>query len=167
MNTEELQNAYGPISEYWENVRYNMNSYQRVKEFMETFGHPVYDEPQVIEDVDWEKMRVELIREEFCELLDAMGYPESARWIRDVVLWKSEDADIVETADALGDMEYVVNGLAAGMGIPLDDVVAEIHRSNMTKLDDDGKPIYREDGKILKGPNYEPPQLKKVLWPDS
>jgi predicted HAD superfamily Cof-like phosphohydrolase len=71
--------------------------------------------------------------------------------------------NVVAAADALGDLEYVVNGMALGMGIPLPEVVAEIHRSNMTKLGEDGKPIYREDGKILKGPGYEEPQLLKVL----
>lgn len=185
MNTEELQNAYGDpenfkdwgrgspkteefarrTAEALQNLRYNMNSYERVREFMETFGHPVYDKPTVIEDSDWEKMRLALIQEEFSELLDACGYPESARWVRDVVLIKDPEIDtnVVEAADALGDLEYVINGMALGMGIPLPEIVEEIHRSNMTKLGPDGKPIYREDGKILKGEDYEPPNLEKIL----
>src|SRR6478736_6317969 len=130
MNSEELQEAYG----YTDCSIDNRNSYQRVREFMEKFGHPVYDKPTKISDPGWEKMRLALIQEEFAELLDAMGYTESARWIRDVVLVKNGPVDLVEAADALGDIEYVVNGAAAGMGIDLPRVVAEIHRSNMTKL---------------------------------
>lgn len=163
MNTEELQSAYGEPYSWFKRHRLN-NSFERVVEFMRVFGHPVYDKPTVIEDEGWEKMRLGLIQEEFAELLEAAGYTESARWIRDVVLVKSGEADIVGVADALGDIEYVVNGMAAGMGINLPAVVKEIHRSNMTKLGADGKPIYREDGKILKGENYEPPNLEKVLF---
>ena len=145
------------------------NSYERVREFMEAFGHPVYDEPELIDDTLWEAMRLELIREEFCELLDSLGYEDAANSVRAVYLNPDEDyrdkRDLVGAADALGDLEYVVNGMALGMGIPLPEVVEEIHRSNMTKLGEDGKPIYREDGKILKGPTYEQPDLNKVLYP--
>lgn len=173
MNTEELQRAYGAVLSPEDEIALlkrrikllteQRNSYEQVAEFMEVFGHPVFDRPQTIEDADWEKMRLGLIQEEFAELLDAAGYGESANWIRDVVLVKSEVADVVEVADALGDLEYVINGMALGMGINLPDVVAEIHRSNMTKLGPDGKPIYREDGKILKGDAYERPNLRGVL----
>lgn len=162
MDSETLQASYGSV--FLKEATGPQNSYQRVREFMERFGHPVYDAPQAIEDADWEKMRLALIQEEFAELLDACGYIESARWIRDVVLLKAEETDLVAAADALGDIEYVVNGAAIGMGIDLPAVVKEIHRSNMTKLGPDGKPIYRADGKILKGEGYEPPQLEKVLW---
>lgn len=123
-----------------------MNSFERVKEFMLKFGHPVYESPRLIEDKGWEQMRVDLIEEEFKELQDAV-----------------EARDLVAIADALGDLEYVVNGMALGMGIDLPAIVAEIHRSNMTKLGADGKPVYREDGKILKGPGYEKPNLLPVL----
>lgn len=143
------------------------NSFEMVREFHEKFGHHINDEPKGLDlttGVDWEKMRLALIQEEFAELLQASGYPESARWIKDVVLLKDGQADIVEVADALGDLEYVINGMALGSGINLPAVVSEIHRSNMTKLGPDGKPIYREDGKILKGEDYESPQLQLVLW---
>lgn len=144
------------------------NSFERVREFMEKFGHPVYDEPTLIEDQLWEAMRLELIREEFCELLDALGYEDAANSIRAIYLNPDEDysekRDIVAAADALGDLDYVLNGAALGMGVPLPEVTKEIHRSNMTKLGPDGKPIYREDGKILKGPGYEKPNLEKVLF---
>lgn len=187
MNSEELANAYGPDllpkrtyrndnpyagSDYysdraigWEDrPKVPQNSYERVVEFMEAFGHPVYETPRLIEDEGWEKMRLGLIQEEFAELLDAAGYVESARWLRDVVLLKEREGDLIEIADALGDIEYVVNGAAAGYGIHLPDVVEEIHRSNMTKLGEDGKPIYRADGKVLKGPNYERPDIQGVLF---
>lgn len=124
------------------------NSYERVKEFMLTFGHPVYNQPALIEDAEWERMRIGLIDEELGELKHAIL-----------------ERDLIGAADALGDLEYVVNGMALGMGIDLPEVVKEIHRSNMTKLGPDGFPIYREDGKILKGQWYEPPDLEKVLFP--
>lgn len=182
MNSEELQHSYGVVlspeeeaahmrrkfellKERTENRLNKSNSYERVREFMLKFGHPVLDEPTLIGDSDWEMMRLELIREEFCELLDALGYKDSADSIRAVYINPDEDytGDVVAAADALGDLEYVTNGMALGMGINLPEVVEEIHRSNMTKLGPDGKPIYREDGKILKGEGYEPPNLEAVL----
>ena len=184
MNTEELQEAYGDpdglklwgrgfskseesaraASKFFEAAMADYrNSYERVREFMEAFGHPVYDEPTEVMDADWLHMRLELIREELGELYEACGY-ETSEWNEVVPVRQMNKTDLVAAADALGDLEYVVNGAALGMGIPLPDVVAEIHRSNMTKLGPDGKPIYREDGKILKGEDYEPPQLEKVLW---
>jgi len=72
--------------------------------------------------------------------------------------------DPVEIADALGDGIYVKYGHAIERGIPLDDVLREIHRSNMSKLGDDGKPVLRNDGKILKGPRYSPPDIAKVIY---
>lgn len=122
-----------------------MNSYQRVMEFHLTFDHPVEFVPTFINE-DRAKLRVELIDEEFAELKAAI-----------------QMKDIVGIADALGDLEYVINGAALEYGINLPEVVKEIHRSNMTKLGPDGKPIYREDGKILKGDNYEEPNIRKVL----
>ena len=138
------------------------NSYQRVKEFMEKFGHPVYERPTEIEDEDWLHMRLELIREELGELYEACGY-EIGEWNEVVPVRQMARTNVIAAADALGDLEYVVNGMALGMGIDLPEVVKEIHRSNMTKLGEDGKPIYREDGKILKGPGYEAPNLLKAL----
>lgn len=159
MDSKELQESYGPsvhfavdsksgtVNYAHKDERVHRNSYDLVREFMEKFGHPVFDEPQLIADADWEEMRVELIREEVKELEDAVA-----------------SRDLVGIADALGDLEYVVNGMALGCGIDLPAVVREIHRSNMTKLGQDGKPIWREDGKVLKGPGYEEPDLEKVLY---
>ena len=150
MNSAELQEAYTGRGGWGKGkgrlAEVKPNSFQMVREFMETFGHPVFDKPTLIEDKAWEEMRVGLIEEELQELKEAV-----------------EARDIVAIADALGDLEYVVNGMALGCGIDLPAVVTEIHRSNMTKLGPDGKPIYREDGKILKGEGYEQPDLPTVL----
>lgn len=173
MNTEELQDAYG-YQKLWGNgfskdFRRDANSYDKVKEFHETFGHPVATEPTVVSD-DRLVLRLTLILEEAIELADAMGFAtddikDSAEYMLHEIGPRvyEEDVDLVAVADALGDLEYVVNGAALEMGIPLPEVVAEVHRSNMTKLDSDGKPIYREDGKILKGEGFEEPRLAEVL----
>ena len=150
MNTEELQAAFAPNETpgYRAKVEgvIKPNSYKMVKEFHETFGHPVADEPNADVNSDREDLRLDLIAEEFNELETAVAAK-----------------DIVAIADALGDLEYVINGMALEYGIDLPAVVREIHRSNMTKLGPDGKPIYRADGKILKGEGYEPPNLEAVL----
>jgi predicted HAD superfamily Cof-like phosphohydrolase len=156
---DAVAHAKAKVKEFEEK---NRNSYERVREFMEAFGHPVYDKPTDIEDADWLHMRLELIREELGELYEACGY-ETSEWNEVVPVRQMDRMNIVAVADALGDLEYVVNGMALGTGIDLPEVVREIHRSNMTKLGADGKPIYREDGKILKGPGYEPPNLLKPL----
>lgn len=144
------------------------NSYERVKEFHETFGHPVGDKPEVPSD-DRQELRVALIFEEAIELAEAMGF--NAQLVKNEVnnmLYYDgpveSHTDLVAVADALGDLDYVVNGAALEFGIDLPAVTAEVHRSNMTKLGPDGKPIYRADGKILKGEGYEPPNLEKVLF---
>lgn len=94
------------------------------------------------------KLRIGLIEEEFNELKEAAA-----------------NRDVVEVADALGDIIYVVCGFAIEAGIDLEAAVAEIHASNMTKLDSDGSVIRREDGKILKGPNYRKPDIRAVIRP--
>lgn len=181
MNTEELRASYGePKSwgrgssktreaaeaaaeqlrkEFWPKTSYDL-----VEEFHEAFGHPVAPEP-VVPDDGRVMLRLELIREEFCELLEASGFKDAGAQIRAIYLNPDEDyaPDLVGIADALGDLDVVVNGSALEHGIPLPAVTAEIHRSNMTKLGPNGKPIYREDGKILKGEDYEPPNLGPVL----
>lgn len=93
-----------------------------------------------------EQLRLDLLEEEFSEYLQALY-----------------ESDRVALADALGDMLYIIHGTALAYGFDLDAVLEEIHRSNMTKLGEDGKPLYREDGKVLKGPNYEPPNIAGVL----
>lgn len=125
---------------YWPRT----NSYDRVKEFHKVFGHPVGVEPSL--EHARSGLRIELIDEELKELRMAVA-----------------SNDLVGIADALGDLDYVVNGAAIEYGIDLPEVTKEIHRSNMTKLGPEGKPIYREDGKVLKGDGYEPPRLATVL----
>ena len=116
-----------------------------VKKFMEAFGQEVKEKPE-IPDAETVNLRIELIAEELEELWDAC-----------------EKKDLVEIADALTDILYVTYGAGHAFGIDLDKCFREVQRSNMSKLGEDGKPIYREDGKVMKGPNYSEPNLKKVL----
>lgn len=119
-----------------------------VQEFMEVFGHPVLLNPQPLPG-DRKQLRVALIEEELAEYCAAL-----------------EDDDVIAQADALADLTYVIYGAALESGIDLDSVIAEVHGSNMSKLGGDGRPIYREtDGKVLKGPQYRPPQVASVLFP--
>ena len=95
-----------------------------------------------------EKLRFDLMAEENGEYLEA-----------------AKKGNVVEVADALGDMLYILCGtiIEHGMQNVIDDIFEEIHRSNLSKLDENGDPIYREDGKVIKGPNYFPPNLKKFF----
>ncbi len=123
-----------------------MTNFEMVREFHEKFGHPVESRPQLASPATVE-LRVGLIDEERDELDEAL-------------LNKS----LVQIADALTDLLYVIYGMGHVYGINLDKTFAEVHRSNLSKLGADGKPIYREsDGKILKGPGYSPPDLATVL----
>ncbi len=119
-----------------------------VREFHICFNLPRKYHKVDLSDQALNRLRLGLIEEECSEL-------QSAIYVT--------DPDPVEVADALGDLAYVVFGAALAWGIDLEDVVGEIHRSNMTKLGEDGKPIYREDGKVLKGPNFEEPNLRRIL----
>ena len=97
-------------------------------------------------DKEIRALRRRLLNEEFTEYLQA----------------ETKD-DLVEIADALADIIYIACGTAVAYGIPLDRVFAEVHRSNMSKLGENGRPIYRDDGKVLKGPTYSPPNIKTIL----
>lgn len=125
-----------------------MTNANNVKLFMESFGQEVKSKPEFPSD-DTVKLRIELISEELQELVDACNA-----------------GDIIEVADALTDILYVTYGAAHSFGIPIDECFKEVQRSNMSKLGEDGKPIYREDGKVMKGPNYSVPNLKNVLQTD-
>jgi predicted HAD superfamily Cof-like phosphohydrolase len=122
---------------------------KKVKEFHDSFGlkDKMLDSPSQIKQSDWE-LRHSLMEEENTEYLEACI-----------------NNDIFEIADALGDQLYILYGtiLAHGMGDIIVNIFNEIHRSNMSKLDEDGNPIYREDGKIIKGPNYSKPNFKNIL----
>ena len=120
-------------------------NFELAGDFMHAFGQEVLTEP-TLPSPELGKLRLELIREEFEELTVA-----------------TNAMDIVEIADALTDILYVVYGAGHAFGIDLDECYNEVHRSNMSKLGTDGKPIYRDDGKVLKGPNYFHPNLKDIL----
>ena len=123
-----------------------MTNFEKVKEFMVTFGQEVQEYPNLPPDSRVVDLRLDLINEEVGELCVAVEYN-----------------DMIEIADALADILYVTYGMGAALGIDLDKCFEEVQRSNMSKLGEDGKPMYREDGKVLKGPNYSPPDLTSVL----
>lgn len=120
------------------------NAMDKVREFHETFGVPVSDSPR--HDLKLQSLRIKLLTEEFREYLEA-----------------EECRSLTEIADALADMCVIICGTALTYGIPLDKVFDEVHRSNMSKLGEDGKPIYRGDGKVLKGPGYFKPDIAPIL----
>jgi len=123
-----------------------MSNFEKVKKFMQTFGQEVkikssFPNKKIVD------LRYDLIEEELSELKTAI-----------------KDNDIVEIADALTDILYVTYGAGTAFGIDLDKCFNEVHNSNMSKLDADGRAIYNENGKVMKGPNYFKPNLKKFLW---
>lgn len=122
-----------------------ISNFELVGDFMAAFGQKVEVEP-TLSDFNTRELRLELIREELEELHKA-----------------ADDKDLVEVADALTDLLYVVYGAGHAFGIDLDECFLEVHSSNMSKLGEDGRPIYREDGKVLKGPNYFQPDLEGIL----
>ena len=124
------------------------SNFDMVGEFMETFGQEVKTKPELPNE-ETVALRVDLIEEELKELMAA--------------LYRDEEVDLVEVADALTDILYVTYGAGHAFGINLDKCFEEVQASNMSKLGTDGKPIYREDGKVLKGPNFFEPKLDKVL----
>jgi predicted HAD superfamily Cof-like phosphohydrolase len=121
-------------------------NFEKVENFMRAFGQDVKTQPELAE-FNTAELRFELITEEVEELATAI-----------------DNDDIVEIADALTDILYVVYGAGHAYGIDLDECFSEVHRSNMSKLGEDGKPLYREDGKVLKGPDYFPPNLEDVIF---
>ena len=122
-----------------------MTNFEKVKEFMRTFGQEVKDKSEFPNEKIIE-LRKKLIEEEFNELKQAIN-----------------EKDLVEVADALTDILVVTYGAGVAFGINLDKCFEEVHRSNMSKLSEDGKPIFNEFGKVMKGPNYSKPNLKQFL----
>ena len=118
-----------------------------VEQFMKSFGQEVKDKPEW-PDAETMDLRIDLIAEELEEFKDAII---------------SADGTLVDVADALSDLLYVVYGAGHSFGIDLDKCFTEVHRSNMSKLDENGKAIYNESGKVMKGPKYFKPDLKKFL----
>ena len=122
-----------------------MSNFEDVKIFMETFGQMVKTKPSFPDDKTMQ-LRLALIQEELDELKVAM-----------------ETKNLKEVADALTDILYVTYGAGYAYGINLDKCFKEVQRANMSKLGNDGKPIYNENGKVMKGPNYSKPNLKKFV----
>ena len=122
-----------------------MTNFNKVGIFMKTFGQEVKTKPSFSTD-KINKLRLDLIKEELIELTEAMN-----------------NKDLLEVADALTDILYVTYGAGHAFGINLDKCFEEIQNSNMSKLDENGKPIYNEHGKVMKGPNYFKPNLKKIF----
>ena len=122
-----------------------MSNFERVKKFMKTFGQEVKEKAEFPSEKIM-SLRYELIREELTELKEAI-----------------DRKDIKEVADALTDILYVTCGAGHAFGINLDKCFEEVQSSNMSKLGEDGKPIYNEKGKVMKGPNYFKPNLNKFV----
>ena len=122
-----------------------MTNFQKVKTFMQTFGQEVKSKPSFSSE-KINDLRYNLIKEELDELKQAM-----------------DDKDLLEVADALTDILYVTYGAGIAFGIDLDKCFEEVQNSNMSKLGKDGKPVYNESGKVMKGPNYFKPDLSKFV----
>jgi predicted HAD superfamily Cof-like phosphohydrolase len=122
-----------------------MSNFNKVKVFMETFGQEVKSKAS-FPDKKIQNLRYDLIKEELEELKDAL-----------------DQKNLKEVADALTDILYVTYGAGHAFGIDLDKCFAEVQNSNMSKLDENGKPIYNENGKVMKGPNYFKPNLQKFI----
>ena len=122
-----------------------MTNFNKVGEFMKTFGQEVKNKPSLsTEKIN--QLRISLIQEELSELKEAM-----------------DNEDLLEVADALTDLLYVTYGAGHAFGIDLDKCFDEVQNSNMSKLDENGKPIYNDTGKVMKGPNYFKPDLSKFI----
>ena len=122
-----------------------MTNFDKVGTFMKTFGQEVKTKPSFSSN-KINKLRLDLIKEELSELTEAMN-----------------NNDLLEVADALTDILYVTYGAGHAFGINLDRCFEEVQNSNMSKLDENGKPIYNESGKVMKGPNYFKPDLSKFV----
>ena len=123
----------------------DMSNFNKVKTFMNTYGQDVKEKAEFPENKILQ-LRIDLIEEELNELKEAI-----------------KNKDIVEVADALADILYVTYGAGHSFGVNLDECFDEVQRSNMSKLGEDGKPIYNDSGKVMKGPNYFAPNLKKIV----
>ena len=122
-----------------------MTNFEKVGVFMKTFGQNVKQSSSFSSE-KINALRVSLIKEELDELIEAMN-----------------KKDLVEVADALTDILYVTYGAGHAFGINLDECFEEVQNSNMSKLDNNGKPIYNDSGKVMKGPNYFKPDLSKYI----
>ena len=122
-----------------------MSNFSKVGTFMKTFGQEIKTKPSFSSD-KINKLRIDLIKEELEELIEAIN-----------------NKDLLEVADALTDILYVTYGAGHAFGIDLDKCFKEVQNSNMSKLDENGRPIYNDSGKVMKGPNYFKPDLSKFV----
>ena len=122
-----------------------MTNFEKVRLFMKTYSQEVKDKAG-FSDVKTNKLRIDLIKEELEELTEAI-----------------QDENLLEVADALTDILYVTYGAGHAFGIDLDKCFEEVQNSNMSKLGEDGKPIYNEAGLVMKGPNYFKPDLSRFV----
>ena len=123
----------------------DMSNFNKVKTFMNTYGQEIKESPE-FPDSKIVQLRIDLIQEELNELKEAIN-----------------NNDIVEVADALTDILYVTYGAGHSFGVNLDSCFNEVQNSNMSKLGEDGKPIYNDSGKVMKGSNYFKPNIKKII----
>jgi predicted HAD superfamily Cof-like phosphohydrolase len=168
-------------------ISHYINTIDLVRQFHEVFKHPVAKE-LTVGNAHLRRLRVLLIANELAELAQALGVPlelevkpvrltsgehnpkdvmngmVKKEWVAPAELCYSDNlVDLVETADALGDLDYVVQGGNLAFGIPAGLCMYAIHQSNMSKLGEDGLPIWDKDGKVVKGPNFKEPNIKGVL----
>jgi len=122
-----------------------MTQFDMVHEFHRVYDCNISTTP-ALPNKDERALRIALLQEEYREYIQA-----------------EKDNDLVEIADALADMLYIINGTCVSYGIPIDEIFAEVHASNMSKLDENGKVLRRDDGKVLKGPNFFKPKIKEIM----
>lgn len=122
-----------------------MNKRNMVEKFHEIYNANISVTPQ-FPDAAERELRKSLLKEEYEEYLEG-----------------ENTDDYVAVCDALADMLYIIYGTAVSYGIPINEIFQEVHNSNLSKLGEDGKPMYREDGKVLKGPNYFKPDIKRII----
>lgn len=172
--------TYAKESAYVEGYRAAVNEIQialvetPVKEFHEKFNHPIRLTPTVPTTSE-RLLRVKLVMEEALEFASAsgvdvcVGHDLGVNSLLDglcELLFDEADpsfVNVVEAADSLGDLRYVTDGANLTWGFPQEEILYEIHRSNLTKLGKNGLPIYRKDGKVEKGPDYDKPHIKEIL----
>lgn len=136
-----------------------------VESFHKTYGQPILTVPQV-PSAERCRLRLRLITEEYFELLEAFGVHMRGlkyRFFETFDSFPEFEVRLKDVADALGDMDFINEGTRLEMGIPRQEIAMAIHRSNQTKLDANGNPVKDEHGKIVKGPNYEPPLIGEIL----
>jgi len=152
-------------------------NFELIKEFHRVFGRNPDPVVPTVTDIESRKLRAKLMFEEFEELLDELGLQINFELIPaedgiedDIMRFEivfdeipNHKVDLAKVAKETSDLLYVTYGTGASMGLPIDDVYQAVHNSNMSKMGPDGKAIRREDGKILKGPNYKEPDVKSII----